>query len=147
MSCDRLRDLGGKSAQLALVGAAVFLTMANSMAPPVRQVTEVTEREGSVEIALDARVYVDKPLEATLPAGDYARVTLVAIASDGERTVLEVDGDDPRLRADPVRLELRPPAEAGLHDGQVEPETWELRVETADGAATRLRFVVTGVVK
>ena len=157
--------------QVGAVIAAIVLTMANAPAPPIRLIVQVKEQAGDLEIGLDERVYADKPLEARLPAGEYVSVLLVRhhdrVTRDEktgapvaeERTSLEVwrlEGGDPRLEGDPIRLTLLPTEETGLHrEAEVDPSeltfhdpaTYELRVTTADGSETTLVFDIVDVTK
>jgi len=105
----RLRRLG----ELALAGAAVFLTVANSATPEIRRESVVREQEGPLRMRLDKRVYTDLPFAVELPTGTYRTLTLYRLSGTKRKRVLLISSGDERLSGDPLRVPLLHPTAEG----------------------------------
>jgi hypothetical protein len=100
--------------EFALVGAAAFLTVANTAAPEIRRESVVLEQQGPLRMRLDKRVYTDLPFAVELPAGTYRTLTLYRLEKEGKRKrVLLISSGDERMTGDPLRIALLHPTAEG----------------------------------
>jgi hypothetical protein len=108
--------------QLAVVLAAVVLTVANSAAPEVRSVTLDQRRvEGDLDCEIDCYRYDDKVCEIRLPPGDYA--SFKVLAPDGS-VVQEIAKGDKKLVVAPASIAIFPKGfvpGAGSYRVEIEP--------------------------
>jgi hypothetical protein len=121
-----------KLAQLALVLAAMVLTVANSAAPEVKDEVVPTRVEGTLPVELDRCAYPDKGFEVRLPPGKHRSLTVAGVSST---VVFELKEGDQRLVSAPASIEILP-------RGRVQDGSYRLTLVEADGTRTVYTFAI-----